>query len=83
MQINQIPLILSNEKKTNDIHTIKLSFGYYIVKLIECMIEFYFIYFNEVIVFSIIIKVKLLMKIYVGHSSYLHLNTQLMNLMRL
>ena len=38
MQISQIPLILTIEKKTNDILTIKLPFCYYTVKLIECMI---------------------------------------------
>ena len=38
MQISQIPLILSNERKTNGLLTFKLSFCYYTVKLIECMI---------------------------------------------
>ena len=37
MQITQIPLILTNEKKTNNMLTIKFSFCYYIIKLIEYM----------------------------------------------
>ena len=42
MQISQISLILTNERKTNDMLTIKLPFCNYTVKLIECMIEKYF-----------------------------------------
>ena len=39
MQISQISLILT-EKKTNGMLTIKLSFCYYTIKLIECMVAF-------------------------------------------
>ena len=38
MQISQIPLIISNYKKTNDMLTIKLFFCYYTIKIIEFMI---------------------------------------------
>ena len=40
MQISEILFISFNEKKTNNMLTIKLLFYYYTVTLIECMIIF-------------------------------------------